>query len=1145
MKRMPRHLTLCMLALPALASAASLAVISSASAGTNSGGSTEQYPVAGAQPYTVQYTSTDIDAQLRRYTQRSSMPVRVGAQEISYSEVAGQPTLRSGNTGFDALFTLAGLEMAQNSVSQIRDGSYNGGKDISCNCFETGEYWHYVWTRDLSYAASLGLGMLDPRRVRNSLEFKLSGYRAGVTPGVNVAGSSDGLQIIQDTGSGGSWPVSTDRVSWAFGADEALKALAPDERRAFARTALRALSNTLENDRLAAYDKSDGLYSGEQSFLDWREQSYAPWIITDLASMASAKALSTNAAHYKALTLAAQLAREQQQDALAQRYSGWAADLKRAINQRLWQPDTGLYSSLTAGHFDGAALYKYDWLGQSLAIVTGIADAAQTASILAHYPHGPLGAPVIYPQQADTAIYHNRAIWPFVTAYGLKAAAIGGNSAVADAAYATLIRGAATNLSNMENLEWLSGLPMLKDQRGAADLSGPVINSRRQLWSVGAYLGMVVGSVFGVQTTEQGIALRPFVTARLRRETLGASEHITLSHLTLRGKQLQVQLQLPASSAGEGYYAVASVSLNGQPAGTSIDWAALASDNRIVITLGKLLPGQQQLQRVSAAALAHNSAVTAPQEAQIVSVARGSFGFPTVTLNAPAAGVRYNLYRNGQLAVRGLTSASWADRRAPLMRKAAADNLCYSAEAVHQASGNRSHHSPPVCLNSGEEISVTDARVHSSVAAQDGRIANWGSSADSFSVSALRIERAGRYAFQLRYRNAAHQINLGISGGVKWLSVSDAHGSVVAQGVVQLPHNAAIGWSTPLSAELQRGSYRMQLSDFYNMSYLQSNSSYADAGGVRGVSNQIDLYGLRILPLAALSDRAGTSTTGPASGDGNANSSSASQRIDSGNGTGNTSARLPALPAKGSVQLVGPLAAPQLGGERKLRIYLPPDYASAPQRRYPVLYMHDGQNLFDAGTAAYGAAWEMASVMDRLIGSGEITPVIIVGIDNSAERIAEYTPCCDPQYGGGKLDAYLSFVTDSVKPWADANLRTLPGREHTALMGSSLGGLASVAMAQRRPDVFSMAASLSGSFWWNRGALMTQPAARAPLRIYLDAGSDNDGLADTEKMRDALLAQGYRAPAELSFYAAEAAIHNERSWAARVERPLRWLFSPK
>jgi hypothetical protein len=146
-----------------------------------------------------------------------------GKQEVSYAESPALPTVRSGNLAFDALFALAGNEMKLDSVSEIRDGSYNGGNAIPCECFETGELWHYVWTRDLSYAASLGLGMLDPQRTRNSLEFKLAGYRDGVTPGLHAIG--DGYQIVQDTGSGGSWPVSTDRVSWAFGADEALKAL--------------------------------------------------------------------------------------------------------------------------------------------------------------------------------------------------------------------------------------------------------------------------------------------------------------------------------------------------------------------------------------------------------------------------------------------------------------------------------------------------------------------------------------------------------------------------------------------------------------------------------------------------------------------------------------------------------------------------------------------------------------------------------------------------------------------------------------------------------------------------------------------------------------------------------------------------------
>ncbi len=290
---------------------------------------------------------------------------------------------------------------------------------------------------------------------------------------------------MQDTGSGGSWPVSTDRVTWAFAAEETLRTLPARERAAFAARALAALTNTIENDRLAAFDAEDGLYTGEQSFLDWRDQSYASWIVDDLASMASAKSVSTNAAHYQALTLTARLARESGDAARAARYEGWASKLKLAVNARLWLPDAGMYSSLTAAHFDKAPLHKFDWLGQSLAILTGIASDEQARSILARYPHGPMGPPVIWPQQPGMPVYHNRAIWPFVTGYGLKAAAQAGNAAVADAAYESLMRGAALNISNMENLEWLSGQPLLLDEtapgadRPGHQFAAPAVVGRR------------------------------------------------------------------------------------------------------------------------------------------------------------------------------------------------------------------------------------------------------------------------------------------------------------------------------------------------------------------------------------------------------------------------------------------------------------------------------------------------------------------------------------------------------------------------------------------------------------------------------------------------------------------------------------------
>jgi predicted alpha/beta superfamily hydrolase len=232
---------------------------------------------------------------------------------------------------------------------------------------------------------------------------------------------------------------------------------------------------------------------------------------------------------------------------------------------------------------------------------------------------------------------------------------------------------------------------------------------------------------------------------------------------------------------------------------------------------------------------------------------------------------------------------------------------------------------------------------------------------------------------------------------------------------------------------------------------------------------------------------------------------------------------------------------PGLDRERRVQVYLPPGYATS-NKRYPVLYMHDGQNLFDAKTAAYGVEWGIDETVNHLVAVGQMDEVIVVGIDNTPDRIPEYTPCCDPKHGGGKLSAYEAFIVDTVKPMIDKTLRTLPGKANTAIMGSSLGGIASVVIAQHHPDIFSRAGGVSSSFWWNNKALITKMPARVPVKFYIDAGTKDDGLEDTTQMRDAMLAQGYVAGADLLYFAAEGGSHNEKSWAARVEKPLTWFF---
>jgi len=818
---------------------------------------TRTYQMFGDTNEVVTYSINNLEADFREYTHSSSQALRdPGPSYTHYSELQDQPKLRTGDLEFDALFALAVNEMKYLSVSNINDGNYNAGKDITCDCFKTGEKWAYVWTRDLSYAADLSLAMFDPKRVINSLNFKLSGFRNEVTLSQNVFGH-DGPQIIQDTGSGGSWPISTDRVTWAFGAEKALAALSGQEHAAFSEVAYEALKNTVENDRVAAFDPVDGLYSGEQSFLDWREQTYAEWIVEDLSSMASSKALSTNVAHYQALKLAAKLALSYGTKTHVQRYESWAKQLKQAINEHLWLEDVGLYSSLTTGHLSNVAMHKYDWLGQSLAIISGIADENKALRVLKSYPHGPMGAPVIFPQQPDIPVYHNRAIWPFVTAYGLTAAAKLKQVDVANEAYNTLIRGAALNLSNMENFEWLTQQPMLLQMDNPA-LSGPVINSKYQLWSVAAYLNLVTENLFGLKLNDTALSVSPFVTTEIVERFFADQKQVHLQNVKVKGNTVNVTLNLPEPERGNGYFPVAELKLNGQTVTSNIDYELLKPNNILEITLAEAEAGNTGITKVDSDPQTFDPNVFAPQTPVLTDISESN-GTIRFTLDESKTNknesVKYNVYRGSTLVVENALAEQ-------LFEENSKQDACYTIEAVYP-SGNRSHHTQPICLGTAQFIDMQSEMVESNKAStrvdeniQQTHIKNWGDDEDLIKVTQLRIESDGHYAIQLQYHNDSHSIGQGISAGVKWLSIKNQNGKIIKEGVVQLPHAKLDGkskplvYSTPVYVELPSGAYQLSISDFFNMSYLKSNQSFTNAGGLSGVRNHFDIAGIRILPFS-------------------------------------------------------------------------------------------------------------------------------------------------------------------------------------------------------------------------------------------------------------------------------------------------------
>ncbi|HEX5459737.1 MAG TPA: hypothetical protein VFX20_07180 [Steroidobacteraceae bacterium] len=407
---------------------------------------------------------------------------------------------------FDALFAMAQADLRKDSVEAITDAAFDHGRPIPCRCFIAGQKWPFVWTRDVSYSIDLGLWRLDPARARASLLFKISSPRAGPV--------SRGLYVMQDTGSGGSWPISTDRVVWFLAAGHLL------DDRAFADTVYRTLTDTLAQDRRYVFDPRVGLYRGETSFLDWREQTYPAWTAHDVVFIAQSFALSTNVLHYQALRLAAAMARRRGRTAVSALYARQAASLKQAIDGRFWSPGRRLYVSYIGGPVDPRPFDAYDLLGLDLAITSGVADEERAVESLEHYPAWPAGSPVIWPERRGEPIYHNRAIWPFVSEYTLRAARRIGDPSLIALEVRSQMRGAALDASNMENYSLLS-----QSTHVAGDLGGPVVDSPRQLWSVAGYLDMVVRGVFGLEDDGRIV---PQLPASLVPMLFGSGRQISL-----------------------------------------------------------------------------------------------------------------------------------------------------------------------------------------------------------------------------------------------------------------------------------------------------------------------------------------------------------------------------------------------------------------------------------------------------------------------------------------------------------------------------------------------------------------------------------------------------------------------------------------
>jgi predicted alpha/beta superfamily hydrolase len=237
-----------------------------------------------------------------------------------------------------------------------------------------------------------------------------------------------------------------------------------------------------------------------------------------------------------------------------------------------------------------------------------------------------------------------------------------------------------------------------------------------------------------------------------------------------------------------------------------------------------------------------------------------------------------------------------------------------------------------------------------------------------------------------------------------------------------------------------------------------------------------------------------------------------------------------------------------LAHQRDVTVYLPPGYDDTADP-LPVLYLHDGQNLFEPHRAhVSGQHWRVGETLDALVNAGTLPPLIVVGIDNTGtSRIHEYTPTKDARLGGGLAGHYGRFIVEELKPFVDRTYRTRADAAGTALGGSSLGGLVTLFIGLTHPDVFGGLVAMSPSVWWDRRVILStirRTRPRPALRVWVDMGTAEGRRAmdDARMLKAAFVGAGWHAGRDLYYAEYEGATHSEAAWAERFGAAVTWLF---
>ncbi len=642
--------------------------------------------------------------------------------------VSMKPSYHSDQPIVDALFNLS-LEEARKNIEPD-------------STLRTGAKWGGVWTRDVSFSTLLAFAYHEPKVAEISLMKKVKRGR-----------------IIQDTGSGGAWPISSDRTSWSLAAWEIYK-VTGDE--AWLKSAYQIIKNTLADDGKTIRSPKTGMNRGESSFLDWREQTYPKWMSnTDIYLSEN---LGTNAVHYEANLILAQMAKilGEPNDAYLQR----AEEIKKGMNQYLWMADKGYYGQYLYGRSSMNLSPRFEALGEAFSVLFGVADEAKAQSIFENSPVTAFGTTCIYPQIPGIPPYHNNAIWPFVQSFWNLAAAKTGNEAALLHGLAAIYRAGALFLTNYENMVAQNG-----------DFNGTEINSDRMLWSMAGNMAMVHRVFIGMSFEPGGIRFQPVVP-----EVYGGTK--TLSNFSYRKAKLDITVK------GFGNK-IASFKLDGKAIDEPFFPGNLEGKHQIEINLANNRFGATKINLVENKFSLTNPLVKLEGKKLVWDVVPGA--------------VSYNVYKNGKIV------SKVSENQFDIEKETFAE---YKVTAV-DPEGVESFTSEPVWITNSDQL----VEVEQSVAKSTLPYTNY-SGAGFVEISSaknrdmalkINVPEAGVYLLECRYANGTGPWNTDNNCGIRSVYVNDVY-----SGVWVFPQRGTNEWSdwgfsNLIETSLQKGNNMLRI----------------------------------------------------------------------------------------------------------------------------------------------------------------------------------------------------------------------------------------------------------------------------------------------------------------------------------------------